>query len=229
MLRWWRTRRAKAGIALALAVLLAGCSSNSSPPPPPAATSFSNVSPSAWSVEFSTDVPQPAAASAGWQIPFPTSPGSLNYVVAPVNLNLVGAAAVTATFKITGSNPAFIFTPEPTNTCGGLANMHLFIQQQGDNLSGAGAYQFYRWWSNPADITLALGSFSLSSPLSSGSWSSVLGAVGDSSAAAQAGFVGAMAKVGNIGMTFGGGCFDGHGVSVTSGSATFNLTGFLAQ
>jgi hypothetical protein len=33
----------------------------------------------------------------------------------------------------------------------------------------------------------------------------------------------------NIGFTFGGGCFFGHGVFVTGGTATFQATSFVVQ
>jgi hypothetical protein len=36
-------------------------------------------------------------------------------------------------------------------------------------------------------------------------------------------FLSAEQDVAYIGMTFGGGCFDGHGVAVTNGSAIFTL------
>jgi hypothetical protein len=33
-------------------------------------------------------------------------------------------------------------------------------------------------------------------------------------------------NVGNIGMTFGGGCFAGHGVNISGGTARFSLTSY---
>jgi hypothetical protein len=64
-------------------------------------------------------------------------------------------------------------------------------------------------------------------PLSPGSWSSVFGASGTASAEATAGFADTLRNVANVGMTFGGGCFAGHGAYVSSGTATFYLVRYV--
>ena len=43
------------------------------------------------------------------------------------------------------------------------------------------------------------------------------------------GFKELLGKMGNIGLTFGGGCFFGHGVNVSGGSAKFIVTGFAIR
>ena len=60
----------------------------------------------------------------------------------------------------------------------------------------------------------------LTVPLTTGSWVDVLGH--DNSANFPM-FVAAEQNVAYIGMTFGGGCFDGHGIAVKNGSANFTL------
>jgi hypothetical protein len=47
-----------------------------------------------------------------------------------------------------------------------------------------------------------------------GKWLSVFGERGDASAGAAAGFATAKANLGALGLTFGGGCFRGHGVNL---------------
>lgn len=208
-----------------LGMLLAGCSGGGSAPPsgPPAGSCCG------WEPQFSTGVVL-KPATQGFEFAFPVKPNSIHYLVAPQGggLALNPGQVITADYEITGSNPVFEYTPEPTNTCGGPANVRLFIQEQGDNLGGQGPYAYYRWWAtNP--LTLLIGTFSLSEALQPGSWSSIYGEKGDASAAAIAGFQQAISHIGNIGMTFGGGCFAGHGADLASGSATFNVRSFTWQ
>jgi hypothetical protein len=80
--------------------------------------------------------------------------------------------------------------------------------------------EFYRWWSNPLAIKLAEHQHSINVPLTPDQWSSVFGKKGD---AAPSEFATALKDVENIGMTFGGGCFFGHGVNISGGEATFTL------
>jgi len=42
----------------------------------------------------------------------------------------------------------------------------------------------------------------------------------------SAAFRAALQNVGNIGMTFGGGCLAGHGVNINGGTARFSLTSY---
>jgi hypothetical protein len=107
--------------------------------------------------------------------------------------------------------------------CTTPANFHLLIERKNDStMTNPG----YRWWSNPAAYPLQhthdLVSFTV--PLSGDSWSNVDGVTG---AADPAAFAAALADAGPVGMTFGGGCFFGHGVYVTSGAATFSLRSYV--
>lgn len=210
-----------------IALLLAGCSGGTPTPPPSGATTFSNVAASAWQAQYSAGV-SIVPASVGWQFAFPATPDSVHYVVAPANLTLNTAQTITAQVAITGNAPVFEETATPGQSCVGTPAVRLFVQQQGDDLSGAGAYAYARWWSNPAAVDLALGTFTLTATLAPNSWSGIFGEQGGSSAAATAGFQTAIAHIGNIGVTFGG-CFFGHGADLKSGSAIFGMKGFAAQ
>jgi hypothetical protein len=53
-----------------------------------------------------------------------------------------------------------------------------------------------------------------------GKWLSVFGERGDASSAAAAGFATAKANLGALGLTFGGGCFRGHGVNLKRAAVT---------
>src|SRR5258707_1215178 len=84
------------------------------------------------------------------------------------------------------------------------------------------SWEYFRWWSNSVAYQLAPGSANLSASLTDISrWTRVFGEKANASAAATAGFKQAMANLGNVGFSFGGGCFYGHGVRVSGGSAKF--------
>jgi hypothetical protein len=89
------------------------------------------------------------------------------------------------------------------------------------------AYTNY-WWSNPMHMTLTGdGTMTLNVPLTDPSlWSDWNGQNGASSESVTAGFNAAVAKVNQIGLSFGGGCFFENGVTTSDGSGTFALTGF---
>ncbi|MEQ1896852.1 MAG: hypothetical protein ABL971_05615 [Vicinamibacterales bacterium] len=127
--------------------------------------------------------------------------------------------------EVTGA-PVFQFALEPENVCGGPATMRLFLERA--NEPTANTADFYRWWS---DVTLPLtpGGGSLTVPVTPDRWGSVFGTKGNASPAAVAGFEATLADLATVGMTFGGGCFAGHGVNISGGTARFILTSFLAQ
>jgi len=52
------------------------------------------------------------------------------------------------------------------------------------------------------------------------------GKSGDDDATALAGFQDALGNLGRVGMTFGGGCFFGHGVNVSGETARFALISY---
>ena len=47
---------------------------------------------------------------------------------------------------------------------------------------------------------------------------------GDYDVATTAGFVQALRQLGNVGFVFGGGCYYGHGVNISGGTARFTLS-----
>jgi hypothetical protein len=142
--------------------------------------------------------------------------------------SLGGKEALTATFQIatTGASQ-FRFDTATNNHCSSPpASARLFFAQKNYTVSGETAAQYQRWWSNPVAYVLAPGTVTLTASLNPAEWSSVYGVKGDASRAARAGFSRAMNEVGNIGLTFGGGCFFGHGVAVSGGTARFILTSY---
>lgn len=138
---------------------------------------------------------------------------------------IAGRLAVTLSYSITGTAPVFTNLSNG-NTCGGPPSISLLLHQAGDNMSGQGAYAFFRWYSMPEEQPLELGDHVLTVPLTVDKWIPVYASTPDANAA---GFATALANLGKIGFGFGGGCFATHGVAVTSGSARLTITGFSAQ
>jgi hypothetical protein len=60
-------------------------------------------------------------------------------------------------------------------------------------------------------------------------WTSVFGEKANASAAATAGFKQAMANLGHVGFSFGGGCFYGHGVRASGGGVRFAVTSYAVK
>ena len=63
----------------------------------------------------------------------------------------------------------------------------------------------------------------LTIPLRPHHWSSVFGKVGDQDTTTIAGFDQALENANYLGVTFGGGCFFGHGVNISGGTAQFKI------
>ncbi len=226
--------------AIIMLMILASCGGGSSvsSKPSPKPISGAPSPPTAWTLWFSPGVTLGAGPSFNFPTWVSSCPGptgfnqtcpAVHYLVNRGGVLLSGQSVI-MTATVAGSSPQWNYNniENDGNTCVAPATVRFFIQEAGDDWSGNGAFAYYRWWSTQA-IPLQLGTFTLTVPLIPGDWSSVMGAQGDSSPAATAGFNQALASAQAIGMTFGGGCFYGHGVDLTGGSATFTVDGFTVQ
>jgi hypothetical protein len=210
------------------AALLLLIASQTAQPSAPAPIRPINVSMNAgaWSFLYSPTMPtHPTPHPDGWSFDFPAQDG-VHYLVQPVTGYVSGSARAKFRVETTGT-PFFDWRTNPNNTCDNPASVRLYLQRRGDDMTAA--KEFFRWWSNPVGYTLAPGAAELVAPLNPAQWSSVLGKRGTDSAAATQGFEAALADLGNVGMTFGGGCFFGHGVFVTGGTARFIATGYAVR
>jgi len=154
---------------------------------------------------------------------FPAT-GSINYLI-NVKPPTVISGTIVVSLRISTTGPVvFNYMMEPSNTCPTPATVRPLIWAHGNS-----PHEFDRWWSNPTSWLLTAGSGTLIVPLSPEKWSSVYGRLGNASAAARAGFTNALRNVSSLGLTFGGGCFFGHGVNVRGGSAQFVLTNYQIQ
>lgn len=145
---------------------------------------------------------------------------SVNYAyAASPSKSITGTLHVTVRIDATGGQPQFLGAPEAGNTCAVPANMRPFIFANNNDWSG----QFSRWWAAADSVTLAPGSFTFDIPLAPERWTSVNGIAGS---AAPAQFDSALQNVSSLGLTFGAGCFYGHGVYVDGGTARWVLTAY---
>ena len=188
-----------------------------------------SMAPSDWNFEYSPSMPShPRAAGSAWQFEFPDKK-AVSYLTTAQRPNSA-SQSITASITIeTVGSPFFVYRTEAGNTCGGQATVRLYFQRRGDNMTGDGAYEHYRWWSNPVAYNLESGSVDLVGNLADPSaWTSVLGKSG---AQNEAAFRAALADIGNVGLTFGGGCFFGHGVYVEpgTGQAVFTARAFTIR
>ena len=187
--------------------------------------SDSHAQTATWTIRYSTGANlNPARTGEEFSFKFPLAPGSVHYITKPVTL--AASVAVRASFTLTfEGEPVFDYRTAPNNTCDRPAAVRLFLQRQGDDMTGKGDFEFYRWWST-AGTVLKAGTATVEVPLDPALWTSVFGETGDRNPGA---FAAALAHLGNVGVTFGGGCFFGHGVRILNGSAAFTMHRFAVE
>jgi len=146
------------------------------------------------------------------------------YTVAPQSFGTAGNLSASIQVVTTGA-PVFNYVFEPANTCVYPAHFRLYFEADSSAWTNS-AGDTFRWWSNPIAYELAGGSATLTVPLTGDQWSTVYGRFGNSDADAAAGFQASLLHTGLAGGTFGGGCFFGHGVNVSGGTAQFQLLSY---
>ena len=211
--------------AIALCCLLTAC--GSVPTPPPAPTSGNTKANGElvsrpWVFQYSPNAVGSNHIQGALSFDFPNKDG-IHYLVTGVNGMAPGMSSITLDYEVlTTGNPVFEFRTAADNTCPApLGNVSLYMQRKGDDISGTGAYEYYRFWSRPLLSELKSGTATLTVPLKPDQWITVYGKQYDLS--------GALPNLQAIGMTFGGGCFAGHGVYVTGGTAKFNMKSYLVK
>ncbi len=199
----------------------------------PPATSGISLDPRAWSVRYSSGVTlQPLVGMAGWSFVFPSAPGHVNYLTTGYATPIAPTQAVTFTAQIVtlSGSPVFDYGLGPDNPCVQPATVRVYLEQvytpkgPGHDITFAPAT--YRWWANPIAVVLSPGVYTVTVPFTPDQWSDTDGQSGIDQ---PLGFADALAHPAAIGVTFGGGCFFGHGVSVSGGSARFVLTNMQMQ
>lgn len=145
---------------------------------------------------------------------------SINYLYTTrTPRQISGALTVSLTVQVAG-NPTFQYYTNTNNTCGDPATVRPFIWASNQSWADGD-----RWWSSVAYV-LAPGSVTFTVPLDPALWSGVYGEWANQDAQTLAWWAEALANISSIGLTFGGGCFFGHGVYVTGGTARFTLQNY---
>lgn len=218
-------------ISIFASLALIACIANGSPSASARRSTVIPMNAKAWSILYSAGMPQHPAPRPGgaWYFDFPRIPNSVNYVLAAVNM--AASSHVEASILVaTTESPVFVYNFQPDNTCVYPAHVRFLLQERGDDLSGRNGKQYFRWWSNSVGYQLGSGAKNLRVSLTDLSqWTSVFGEKANASAAAAAGFRQGMANLDNVGFSFGGGCFFGHGVGVSGGAARFAATNFVVK
>jgi hypothetical protein len=143
---------------------------------------------------------------------------SVNYVYTKLAAKPAVGQIVTLNFSIDGN--AVYGAADTNEAC--PCHVGLLVWRAGDDLSGAGAYASYRFFSHQT-VPLQPGQQMLSVKLDPALWINVWGQTD------ATGFAAALDNVQYMGFTFGGKYFAGHGVWTTSGSASFKVNSFSVQ
>jgi hypothetical protein len=139
---------------------------------------------------------------------------------------------LTATFTITGTATAFTYDPGPpasqltekNEACPTPASVRLYFK--GNNNGNGNLTPDKQWWSTPQAYTLTSlvgNTLTLTVPLDTANWTNK-----DFQLASDVptDFAAAVATVGAVGVSFGGGCFLPTGAVPTDGTASFVLKSY---
>jgi hypothetical protein len=168
------------------------------------------------------------------------SPAYVNYLLDTSNVSLTESNVLSATINVETSAINTAFEGNPNGGCPGVSPttcpgaVRLFFQSNlpasgGSTCTGNGSNQNNYWWSNPVAFYTfkpgPSGNVILTASLDPTNWSNLCGQTGSSD---QADFDAALAKIKDIGLSFGSGFFfsNGLGVDGTTGDATFELVSY---
>ncbi|HEX8238655.1 MAG TPA: hypothetical protein VF574_02835 [Allosphingosinicella sp.] len=211
---------------LAAFALLAACGNGAPADAQPAAPS----DPLAWTIgpvirgrNYSVGAALHPAANrgGGLRIDLPRAPGSVHYVTFRHG-SLAGKRRIVMRYRIEAARGArLVASSDPRFP----AMITLYFQRSGDNWSGRGRFETYRWYATFASQSpLTPGDHVLVAPLD-GAWTAV-----ETSrvATSPAAFRQAVAAADQVGFVLGGGDGVGHGVSAT-GPARLIVTDFRVE
>lgn len=211
-------------IGFVLVSALAGCSNDSGSGGGGGGTSVPPVPPDGvWAFQYSPGMLSPAPNGAGgYAFTFPYlvyRETGVHYLVQGRHAPLTGSTAIVLDYEVTGE-ATFISSDPASNACPGPAHFQLYIQRAG--YQPTAAYQWFAWFHVPRN-DLTPGRRRAVAPLTVDQWANVF-AQQDATQFAMT-----LAQPQAVGMTFGKGCFAGHGVYVTGGSVTFTIHSFEVE
>ena len=141
------------------------------------------------------------------------------YTAKPYDISANHTLSTTVQVDVTGS-PTFNYMSESFNTCVVPASARPMIWGAGTTALPDG-----RWWSDNVVYTIVPGTDTLTVSLDPNinSWSNSNGQIATEDADTLAAFQAALKSTQYLALTFGGGCYYGHGVNVSGGTAEFTL------
>ena len=218
--------KGSARLALGIAAGLASLTPAGAAKPTPAANPMDA---NAWEIgpvtptrNYSVNMPlKPSPHADGWYFDLPqpdSAAGHVHYLTFRHG-PLTGKSRIVLRYRIEAEPGVQIY---PTNYPGWQSMLTMYFQRRGDDWSGRGKYESYRWWATfRSQAPLIPGEHELSVGLDE-NWT----AVQTSSAATNPkAFRDAIRETERVGFTFGGGDGYGHGVYAT-GPARFVVTSF---
>jgi hypothetical protein len=205
---------------------LSACGVESEASAQPAAAS----NPDAWTVgpivrgrNYSRGVPlhPTARRGGGWQVDLPAAPGSVHGVTFHHG-PLAGKRRIVMRYRIEAARGVRILAASDGRS---PSMITLFFQRRGDNWSGRGRFETYRWYATFATQTpLTPGDHVMVAPLD-GAWTAIETSKALTSPAA---FRAALADADQVGFVLGGGDGFGHGIFAT-GPARLIVTDFRVE
>lgn len=157
----------------------------------------------------------------GWHIDLPRAPGSVHYVTFRHG-PLAGRSRIVLRYRLEVEPGARLLAASDGKS-GSMIT--LYFQRSGDNWSGRGRFETYRWYATFAtQAPIEPGSHEMVASLG-GAWTAV---EGTSARANPAAFRAALANTDQVGFVLGGGDGYGHGVFAT-GRARLIVTDFRVE
>lgn len=188
------------------------------------------LNPSAWSIgpiikgrSYSRRMPlHPSPGPGrGWHVEFPQAPGSLHAVTFRHG-SLAGKSRIVMRYRVEAA-PGVRIVPRTAPHQRSIIT--LYFQRRGDNWSGRGPFETYRWYATFASQSpITPGEYVLVAPLT-GNWTAVQTSSARSNPRA---FREALANADQVGFVVGGGDGYGHGVFAT-GPARLIVTDFRVE
>ncbi len=208
--------------ALVVSILLTGCGYAGVPGVPVQAPDVVSQDPQDWFILHGAHMPlHPSSNSEGaWSFDFPSAQagGAVSYVETRFHPTQT-PQSVTIVFRVDSDDPQYVVL-DPTDIP--PATTRLMIEEQNDDFSDPNG----RWWADASIYNLGSQdgqTLSFTVPLTYDQWTNVNGQKD-----AQA-FSAFLQNLGWVGMTFGGQYFAGHGVAISSGSATYTLINYTVD
>jgi hypothetical protein len=213
--------RIPANPLIALAALGLLSTSASAAPPPASAWTIGPITPRHGNYSRGTPLHPVPGPGRAWHIDLPGPGGSANYVTFRHG-SLAGKSRIVMRYRVEAA-PGVRIVPRAAPHQPAIIT--LYFQRRGDNWTGRGPYEAYRWYATFASQTpISPGEHVMVAPLSA-NWTAVTRSSARSNPAA---FSQALANAGEVGFVLGGGDGYGHGVFAT-GPARITVTDFRIE